>query len=88
MPTTTKSAKGSNITARSGIAPYTQKSDDTQFNIRRKSSIYQKKIKNLVEMYKGYAGVHGKLDAVRKASLHFMADTMSFENERRMPKGN
>lgn len=69
------------------LKPYTRRSDDTAFNIRRKSTIYRTKIKNMVEMYNTYAGVVGKLDPVRKASIHFMADTMTFDSDRRMARG-
>lgn len=70
------------------LAPYTRRSLDTSFNIRRKSAIYRKRIKDLVEMYKTYAGVTGKLDPIRKASIHFLADSAAFDSDRRQSRGN
>jgi len=87
MTTTKTPAKGPRFTPRSGLAPYTRKSDDTSFNVRRKSAIYRKRIKRLVQLYKSVAGVHGKLDSDRLSSLHFFADTMTFDSDRRSRAG-
>lgn len=68
------------------LAPYIRHSADKEFNVRRKSHVYRKRIKKLIELAKNLGNVTGKLDAIRRASVHYFADVSTPDSDRRMAR--